>query len=568
MKLKLPIYEKTEKKFSYNFAKNTILPSRTLFLGFLFLIASFFLLIRLFQITITKGQYYRLLAENNRIKEILLEPKRGTLYDRKNIPVAFSKKVKHAYKRMYPFGEILSHSIGYRQIASKEDIVHDICKSPLYKNDFVGKSGIERLFECDLRGQKGKQLVELDSKRAQIHTLSIQKPIGGNDITLSLDSDLQQKMDNIIKNNEITSDVKVTLKDKSIVAIATKPQTGEILMMYSYPTFNPDVFESNITVQKNVYLKDLKRPLINRALLGTYPPGSIFKPIIATAGLEEKVISAKTLIEDMGFIKAGPRIFNNWLFTQYGRTDGMVDMRKALTRSNDIYFYTLGGKLGEDKIKKWASQFGLATKTNIGLPEETSTIPTSFWKLETIKERWYLGDTYNLSIGQGYLLVTPIQIHSALSVFANNGYLCKPELKKITNNKLAFCKKIPISDDSLLIIKEGMKGACSSGGTAWPFFTFGIQEQSIKQNPSPTINNATSSAQTQPKLTPMSVGCKTGTAESKHKGAQPHAWFYVFAPYENPEISLTILVEESGEGSSVAAPIAKTLLKYYFERVQ
>ena len=224
----------------------------------------------------------------------------------------------------------------------------------------------------------------------------------------------------------------------------------------------------------------------------------------------------------------------------------MVDVIKAIRRSNDIFFYKIGALLTPTKIKKWAEIFGYGTKTGLGLDEAEGLIPSLFWKEEVIKDRWYLGDTYNLSIGQGYLLVTPLQVTQATAVFANGGYLCKPQLLKVPSTASASkdkqnCKKLPISKKTLDLVRQGMKETCLAGGTGWPFFDFKPE-----------------------------VGCKTGTAESQSKETSPHAWFTVFAPYDpsagGPEIVLSVLVEEAGQGSDVAAPIAKEILKAYFER--
>ena len=259
--------------------------------------------------------------------------------------------------------------------------------------------------------------------------------------------------------------------------------------------------------------------------------------------MEEEKIDAKTEFEDTGVLKAGPLEFGNWYFLQYGKTDGMVDIIKGIRRSNDIFFYKTGELLTPEKIKKWGETLGYGSITRIGVTESDGLIPSPFWKEEKIRDRWYLGDTYNLSIGQGYLLVTPLQVNMTTAVFANGGYLCKPELLKVQSLKSnppaggQNCKKLPISDKTLQLIRQGMKEACSAGGTGWPLFDF------------------------QPK-----VACKTGTAESHGNNADPHAWFTVFAPFENPEIALTVLVENSGQGSDIAAPIAKEILKMYFER--
>ena len=222
----------------------------------------------------------------------------------------------------------------------------------------------------------------------------------------------------------------------------------------------------------------------------------------------------------------------------------MVDVVKALQRSNDIFFYTIGGLLHIDTLKNWMYTFGYGKKTGIGLEEAAGLVPTAFWKESTLKERWYLGDTYNTSIGQGYLLATPLQVHQSILPFANGGSLCAPILLKVGKEVKPSCKKLPVDKKHIDSIRDGMKKACETGGTAWPFFTWKLEDG----------------------RTPPTIGCKTGTAESKKKGHPPHAWFTAFAPFDRPEIAITVMVEEIGEGSDIAAPIAKTILTKYFQR--
>jgi penicillin-binding protein 2 len=358
-------------------------------------------------------------------------------------------------------------------------------------------------------------------------------------VQLSLDLELQKKSYELIK-------------DKRAAVIVTNPKTGEILASVSSPGFNSQDFEDQVNPNIQKYFTDGSKPLFNRVAEGIYPPGSLFKLVIATAGLEGKAIDEKTQIEDTGILKAGPLNFGNWYFLQYGKTEGMVNIVKAIKRSNDIFFYKVGEKTGVDNIKKWADIFGLGRRTGIGVDEAEGMIPSTFWKKEVLKENWYLGDTYNLSIGQGYVGTTPLQIVLATGIFANGGNLCIPKLLKAqTSPDLSLqkyvqteCRKLPISNKTISLIREGMKEACSTGGTGWPLFDF------------------------KTKNGPVQTACKTGTAEIQAKSGLPDAWITVFAPFNNPEIALTVLVEEGGEGSNVAGPIAKEILKAYFERSQ
>lgn len=522
-------FYKTEKKINY-----------LLFFFFIFIIifGFLFLFIRLFQITIVKGNYYQKLAEENRIKELYLEAPRGKILDRKGQVIVESinpDSNKNSpwieSKRIYYQKEAISHFVGFIQIADKNDLKNDHCLPKLKLGDKTGKKGIEKLFDCQLRGITGKKIIEVNALGQYLKTIGLIKPIPGKEIKTSLDFELQRKAFELIKN-----------KKGAIVGI--KPQTGEILILVSSPSFNPENIASD--------LNNKEKPLINRATEGVYPPGSIFKLVVAATALEEKKINEKTLFEDTGILEAGPLKFGNWYFLQYGKTEGLVDVIKAIQRSNDIFFYHVGRLTTPEKIKIWAERFGYGKNFNNFFSEQNpGQIPSPFWKKETMNEEWYLGDTYNFSIGQGEILVNPLQVTIATAVFANNGYLCQPQVLKINQQFWSIeknCKKLPLSQKTLDLIKKGMQKACSPGGTGWPLFNFKYQTSTNK------------------KYKEIQTACKTGTAESQSKNSLPHAWITVFAPYENPEIVLTVFVENGGQGSDVAGPIAKEILKAYFER--
>lgn len=574
---KLPFFQKGDSKGLHFFSTDNKLTENVFFifiaLIFLFVVVLF---LRLFQLTIVKGNYYRTLSEQNRLREINIEAPRGDIIDRKGFIVAQSlppninseinqELLKNDQKifsqRIYQNPEVISSIVGYRQIASLEDIKNDHCQYKLKSGDRTGKKGVEKLFDCELRGIPGKKLIEIDARGKYLKTIDVILPQMGAKIQLALDLDLQKKSYELIK-------------DKKAAIVITRPNTGEIITSVSTPGFNSQDFENQINSNIKKYLIDKNNPLFNRVIEGTYPPGSLFKLIVATAGLEEKSIDEKTQIEDTGTIKAGSLSFGNWYFLQYGKTEGIVDIIKAIKRSNDIFFYLVGEKTGVDKIKKWAEIFGLGKKTNIGLDEVGGFIPSIFWKEETLKDHWYTGDTYNLSIGQGYVETTPLQVAMVTDVFANGGYLCKPELLKIRNPKslpagrqgeIRNCIKLLISQKTIDLIREGMKQACSTGGTGWPLFDFKIQ---LNQSKSVKSVKTEKTDSTDNRFQPIQVGCKTGTAESHAKSGMPHAWITAFAPYENPEISVTVLVEEGGQGSDIAGPIARDILKAYFERSQ
>lgn len=548
---RLPFFQKGDSKGLRFISSDNKLVENTFFayiiLIFLFIIVLF---LRLFQLTIVKGNYYRTLSEQNRLREIVIEAPRGNIVDRKGFIIAQSlnpdinQKIepglldnnqKIISKRIYNNPESIAPLIGYRQIADVNDLKNDACQIKLQLGSRTGKKGVEKLFDCKLRGQQGKKLVEIDAQGRYLKTVDVIPPIPGDNIQLALDFELQKKAYELVKN------VKAAI-------VVTNPKTGEILVSVSSPSFNSQDFEDNSNTAIQSYLTNKDNPLFNRVTEATYPPGSVFKLVVATAGLEEKAIDDQTEIEDRGSIKAGAATFGNWYYLQYGKVEGMVDVVKAIRRSNDIFFYIAGERAGVEKIKKWSDIFGLGKHTEIGLDESEGLIPSTFWKKEVLKENWYLGDTYNLSIGQGYVGTTPLQMALVADVFANGGYLCKPELQKIKNEVPSMagknCKKLPISQKTIDLIREGMKQACSTGGTGWPLFDFVVGKNKIQ------------------------VACKTGTAESHAKSGMPHAWISAFAPFDNPEIAVTVLIEEGGQGSDVAGPIAKDILKAYFERSQ
>lgn len=502
----------------------------------LFFIALF---LRLFQLTIVKGAYYRSLSEENRIREIVIEPKRGEILDRKGFvlvqssPGDIDQEDRIVSRRRYLYPEAFAHLIGFRQIADEKDINSDPCLNKLKLGDKVGKKGVEKTLECQLRGTSGKKLIEVDASGKRLKTLSVIPPIDGASIRLAVDGDLQKKAYELISH-------------KRGAVVASRPKTGELLVLTSSPSFNPQYFEEGVGSEISKYFDNKDKPLFNRTTEGIYPPGSTFKLVVAAGALEEKAVTEKTIVEDTGSIKAGPLQFGNWYYLEYGKTEGSVDMVKAIKRSNDIYFYKVGEKLGAPDIKVWADKFGFGRKTNIHIDENEGLIPSSFWKEDVLHEKWYLGDTYNLSIGQGYMLTTPIQVNRMTSVFANDGHLCDPQLVK--TNDTSKCHKLPISEATLSTIKEGMQEACTTGGTGWPFFDFKVKSNKLK---------------TEEKIT---VACKTGTAEANVDAEHPHAWLTVYAPAENPEIVVTVLIEESGQGSDIAGPIAKEVLRSYFER--
>jgi len=536
---KLPFFHKGQNK-DLNFQDAPAADKRIALSGLALIIGGLFLalFVRLFQLTIVKGSYYRRLAEENHTRVLIIEPARGTIVDRKGFVIAQntlpdikSLSDRIISNRQYFGGEAIGPLVGYRQVADQNDMKNNQCRIPLQLGDKIGKKGVEEIFDCRLRGRAGKKMIETDAHGKMLYMSTIEPALSGEKIQLALDLDLQKTAFNLIK-------------DQRAAVIVMKPQNGEVFALVSSPSFDPQDFENANPGAVNHYLKDPHQPLFDRATSGTYPPGSLFKLIVAAAGLEEGKITKDTLFEDKGILEAGPLKFGNWYFLQYGKTEGIVDLVKAIQRSNDIYFYQAGQATTPELIKKWALRFGLGKTTGIGLDEAEGLIPSPFWKEATLKDRWYTGDTYNFAIGQGYTLVTPLQMAAVTSAFASGGYLCKPQLLK---NGPANCQKLPIAQKNLDLIKKGMTAACATGGTGWPLFNFKVQSSKLK-------------------VEEMPVACKTGTAEAQSKDKNPHAWFTAYAPADKPEIVVTVLIENAGQGSDVAAPIAKEIFRTYFER--
>ena len=270
---------------------------------------------------------------------------------------------------------------------------------------------------------------------------------------------------------------------------------------------------------------------MNRVTSGVYAPGSVFKLVTAYAGLESGEIDQETLIEDTGEIVIDQYRYGNWYFDQYGKTEGEINLERALARSNDIFFYRLGEKVGVDEIVSWASKMGLGERTGIELPGESEgLVPTRLWKERATGERWFLGNTYHLSIGQGDLTATPLQI-ARMTLAAVSGRRCQVSLLQDSEVE---CVDLGISSKNIEIVKSGMRAACATGGTAFSFFEFGPY-----------------------------VLCKTGTAQHAGQTSDevlPHAWITVAYPGDNPEMILTVMLDSAGEGSYEAGPVAKEIL--------
>ena len=445
--------------------------------------------------------------------------------------------------REYKSDAGLAHILGYTGIVSPEELKNN----PQYlMSEEYGKTGIERTYQSLFRGTPGIEQVEVDSHGKIIRVLtdtSNRQPEEGYNLTLSIDLELQRKMVGFLSDGitKVGGDV------HSGAAVAINPQTGAVLGLVSVPYFDNNIFEGKVDdEQYQKLLADPSLPLLNRATMGTYPPGSIIKIVMAAAGLQEGVISKYTSIETPPEIAIG-----EWKFPDWKWHTGITDITRAIAESNNIFFYALSGGwdkikgLGIDRIDKYLTMFGFGNKSGIDLPTEAAgLVPSPAWKEKYKKENWYIGDTYHVGIGQGDLLVTPMQMAKAVSAVANGGRLLTPKIAKEatdTSGKVVqmFPAKVEaenfISVDNIATVQEGMRQAVLSG-----------------------------SAKTLADL-PVSSAAKTGTAQFLDN-QKTHAWFEAYAPYENPEIAVVVLVEGGGGGYEVAGPIAHDILKYYFSR--
>lgn len=593
-----------------------------LFLFFIF-VELFVLLCQAGYLQIVKGKYYREMAEGNRIRFERIKVERGVIYDRnfkllvKNIPnfslsvipadLPKNKDEKskiidqlaqiieesptklaeiieqdiHSYQplllaenltyekaiqleiessnmpgvkleinvgREYLNEDVegqkvlsLSHILGYTGKITKEEITNR--NKEYHLNDYIGKTGVELYYEDILKGKEGKKQIEVDAlgkEKKVIATVNSEK--GGN-LVLTIDFDLQKKLEEILNKHLIANG-----KSRG-AAVVLDPKNGEILALVSLPAFDNNIFARGILHHEyQTLINDPNKPLFARAISGTYPSGSTIKPIIAVAALEEGIINQNTTFLSTGGIYFDRWFFPDWRVGGHGRTNVI----RAIAESINTFFYIIGGGykdfngLGIEKMKKYAEFFGLGNKLNIDLPAEApGLLPDPNWKKTTKNEAWYIGDTYHFAIGQGDVLVTPLQIASAMSVFANGGTLWEPHVVKEiipAAGQPEFIKPKVVRENfinkkNIDIVREGLRQTVISGSAK--------KLQAL----------------------PVTSAGKTGTAQGP-KARPPHAWFAGFAPYSNPQIVVTVLVEEGGEGSGIAQDVVFEFLKWYFSKTK
>jgi len=458
-------------------------------------------------------------------------------------------KLEKNIVRNYFNGDIFSQILGFMGRVNSQEL-QDFKDKNYFVSDYIGKQGLEKTYEDVLRGTPGIFEVQKDALAKKLKEGIIQEAQPGQSLILWLNSQLQSKL--FEELSRVAGDIGITKG----AAIALDPKTGGVLALVSLPSFDNNVFSGGANSQDLVkILENPNQPLFNRAISGLYASGSSIKPLVATAALEENIISPNKQIYSQGFITVKNQYNPDIIYTYHDTAPaGWVDMRKAIAISCNVYFYTIGGGyldqkgLGSTRLKNYLNLFGWGEKTNIDLPQEAQgLVPDHIWKEENINEPWSTGDTYNLSIGQGYLQVTPLQLATAFTAIANKGRLMKPQVVKEiiegqpADNKVVkeflpeIIRNTGFSEENLKIVLQGMRDGVIYGSS--------------------TILADL----------PVSSAAKTGTAQTP-KANRYYNWVTVIAPYDDPQIVLTVMLEDVPGVRAAALPVAHEVLKWYFTK--
>jgi penicillin-binding protein 2 len=598
-----------------NMLKRRALLGVALILFFLLVIVS-----RFWYLQINQGEEYSRLAENNRVRIRSVPPPRGHIFDRegreivtnrpsfnvsliredsydiedvlkrlavvldedievlweqirksegtpRHIPITLKEDVdwdilayleNNKYKfsgirievqpvRVYHYGDLAANIIGYIGSINKKQLEADT--SGVYEGgDLTGKRGLELLREADLRGEKGSRSTEVNARGFEQQQIKNIAPLPGRDIKLTIDAELQQAAEQYMD-----------ISDKAGAVVVLEVGSGRLLAAASTPTIHLEEFIGGIS-QKNwdALLNNPKHPLINKVVQGAYPPGSTYKIVTALAGLSEGVIDMNTTFYCPGHYYFGNRLYRCWKHSGHGT----VDIRRAITESCDVFFYQVGQRVGVDKLAEYAQKLGLGQRTGVELEHEKSGLaPTKAWKRERYNEKWHEGETLSVAIGQGFNIMTPLQICLMTAAIANGGTIYKPQLvETVTTPDGEVIEQFepqvigelsPRDKRYLPLIQEGLYG--------------------VVMGKRGTARNV--------RIEGLSIAGKTGTAQvvrlAQYKGLKEqdipykfrdHAWFTCYAPADNPKIAVTVLVEHGLHGGSGAGPIARVVLKKYFEK--
>ncbi|MBA5865333.1 MAG: penicillin-binding protein 2 [Nitrospira sp. CR1.3] len=579
-------------------------------IGLLLVVA--LLALRLWHLQIREGPYYRDLSENNRTRSVILEPARGLIYDRNGVLLAnnvpsFSlyisledvkdrevlvdqltqligldpalvrkklavrgakqlpRKVKDRLtlkeatlieshrldlpgvmiqvesQRNYPSGTTAAHVLGYVGEVSAEQLEKPEF-AELHQGSIVGQYGVEKYFDRVVRGLAGQKSVEVDALGHEKRTVVVDQPKAGDDLYLTIDARLQKVAEEL-------------LGQESGAIVALDPTTGDILAMASRPAFDPNVLSRELTAKQWVEIvQDEGRPLNNRASQGQYPPGSTFKVMMAAAALESNTVTPSSTVHCNGGYQFGRRLYHDWKAGGHGS----VDLRQALIHSCDVYFYTIGQRMGIDTIASFGRQFGLGEETGVELPSErVGILPSTAWKQKAKNEPWLPGETISASIGQGYVTVTPLQMASLIGTVANDGVTYRPRLvQSIMDRDTSQLQELPaveknrlkVKPEHLRLIREALAGVVTEGTAT------------RAKSALVSIAGKTGTAQT--------AALRTGPEKDIPKKLRDHAWFVAFAPVDSPKIAVAVLAENMGHGGSAAAPLAKEVIETYVKLTQ
>lgn len=447
--------------------------------------------------------------------------------------------IDEGLSRYYPFGESMAHILGYVSSVTEKEAKKDedsLLKLPEFK---IGKSGIEKLFERDLRGKGGSLKLEVNAFGRVMKEIERIDGVSGKSLSLTIDSRLQQKAYDLFKE-----------QDQSGAAIVLDVQTGEILAFVSAPSYDPNAMSKGLSGKEwNELVNNERNPLSNKAISGQYSPGSTFKTMVALAALEAGVVKPETRYGCSGQMFLGNHAFHCWRRTGHGS----LNVVEALMHSCDIFFYEAAQRIGIERIANMARRFGLGSIIDIGLEnEKPGLIPDKEWKKKRFGEAWQQGETVIAGIGQGYVLTTPLQLATMVARIANGGYEVKPTFTKVTEKEREKIKKIKISNEYLDIVKQGMYDVVNvPGGTAYRSH-FNIDGKEMAGKTGSTQVRRISMKERQTRI------LRQDELPWKYRD---HALFIAFAPYDNPRYGIAVLVEHGGGGSSVAAPIASAILQ-------
>ena len=442
--------------------------------------------------------------------------------------------------REYPNGNMAAHLLGYLSEIGEQELSAEQYRD-YNPGDYVGKSGLERSWEQYLHGIDGGRQIEVDARGRYLRTLSESRPTVGNSLVLTIDLALQQAAEKAIG-------------DRAGAAVMIEVNSGEILAFASNPGFDPALFAGRMPpdIWKK-YLDDKRHPLENKALKGQYPPGSTYKIVTALAGLEHGLIDERTTVTCKGYYEVGTDTFRCW----QKKGHGTVDLKRALRESCDVYFYKLGERLGVDRIAEMARSLGLGAPLGVGLENEKSgLIPTSAWKEKKYGKKWYRGETLPVAIGQGYTLLTPIQLASMMAVVASEGTVYRPHLvKRVVDPDGRVLRDFPpevlyrpqLKTKSYRLVKEGLLAVVNEPmGTGAAARLYEVK-----------VAGKTGTSQV--------VKMRDGKKETAYQN-RDHALFVAFAPFDKPEVAVAVVIEHGEHGGAAAAPVAGAVLRAYFEQ--